>query len=86
LDRALAEFSADLIFYVAGADPYRHDQLGGLKLSLEGLEKRDRLVFEKARAKIIPVAIVLAGGYARTLDDTIQIHTNTVRVAKEFAK
>ena len=48
LDRALAEFKPDLIFYVAGADPYRDDQLGGLKLSLEGLEKRDRLVFEKA--------------------------------------
>ena len=86
LDRALAEFSPDLIFYVAGADPYRNDQLGGLKLSLEGLEKRDRLVFEEARAKNIPVAVVLAGGYARSLDDTIQIHTNTVCVAKEFAK
>jgi len=86
LDRALAEFSPDLIFYVAGADPYRDDQLGGLKLSLEGLEKRDRLVFEKASAKHIPVAVTLAGGYARRLEDTIKIHTNTIRVAKEFAK
>jgi acetoin utilization deacetylase AcuC-like enzyme len=86
LGRALAEFSPDLIFYVAGADPYRYDQLGGLKLSLAGLEKRDRLVFEKARAKNIPVAVVLAGGYARQLEDTIQIHANTVRVAQEFAK
>jgi acetoin utilization deacetylase AcuC-like enzyme len=86
LDRALAEFTPNLIFYVAGADPYRDDQLGGLKLSLEGLEKRDRLVFEKARAKHIPVAVTLAGGYARRLEDTIKIHTNTIRVAKEFAK
>jgi acetoin utilization deacetylase AcuC-like enzyme len=86
LDRALAEFSPDLIFYVAGADPYRDDQLGGLKLSLEGLENRDRLVFEKATVKHIPVAVTLAGGYARHLEDTIQIHSNTVRVAKEFAK
>jgi len=86
LDRALAEFSPDLIFYVAGADPYREDQLGGLKLSLQGLEKRDVLVFEKARAKHIPVAVTLAGGYARRLEDTIQIHANTIRVAKEFAK
>jgi acetoin utilization deacetylase AcuC-like enzyme len=86
LGNALAEFSPDLIFYVAGADPYRDDQLGGLKLSLEGLERRDRLVFEKARDKNIPVAVVLAGGYARRLADTIQIHTNTVRVVKEFAK
>jgi acetoin utilization deacetylase AcuC-like enzyme len=86
LDRALAEFRPDLIFYVAGADPYRDDQLGGLKLSLEGLEKRDRLVFEMASGMNIPVAITLAGGYARQLEDTIQIHSNTVRVAKEFVK
>jgi acetoin utilization deacetylase AcuC-like enzyme len=86
LDRALAEFRPDLIFYLAGADPYRDDQLGGLKLSLEGLEKRDRLVFEKSSGKNIPVAVTLAGGYARQLEDTIQIHSNTIRVAKEFAK
>ena len=86
LDRALVEFRPGLIFYVAGADPYRDDQLGGLKLSLEGLEKRDRLVFEKASARKIPVAVTLAGGYARRLDDTIQIHSNTIRVAKEFVK
>ncbi len=86
LDRALAEFRPDLIFYVAGADPYRDDQLGGLKLSLEGLEKRDRLVFEKASGRNIPVAVTLAGGYARQLEDTIQIHSNTIRVAKEFVK
>ena len=65
LDQALAEFKPDLIFYVAGADPYREDQLGGLKLSLDGLERRDRMVFEKARATKIPVAVTLAGGYAR---------------------
>ncbi len=86
LDRALAEFAPNLIFYIAGADPYREDQLGGLKLTLEGLERRDRLVFEKARAKKIPVAVTLAGGYARRVEDTVTIHTNTVRVAKEFGK
>ena len=86
LDGALAEFTPDLILYIAGADPYRHDQLGGLRLTLEGLEQRDRLVFEKAKAKKIPVAVTLAGGYARHVEDTVQIHTNTVRVAKEFAK
>ncbi|MHB8653063.1 MAG: histone deacetylase family protein [Terriglobia bacterium] len=85
LDKSLAGFHPDLIFYLAGADPYREDQLGGLKLSLDGLERRDRLVFERARAKKIPVAVTLAGGYARQLEDTIQIHSNTIRVAKEFA-
>ena len=85
-DQALSAFHPDLIYYVAGADPYRDDQLGGLKLSIEGLKQRDRLVFEKARAKNIPVAITLAGGYARIVEDTIEIHSNTIRVAKEFAK
>lgn len=85
LDKALAESSPELIVYVAGADPYREDQLGGLRLTLEGLEKRDRLVFVKAGARKIPVAVTLAGGYARHVEDTVTIHTNTVRVAKEFA-
>ena len=60
LDKALAEFTPDLIYYIAGADPYRDDQLGGLKLSLEGLERRDRLVFEKAHAQEHP-----RGGHTR---------------------
>jgi len=86
LSKSLKEFSPEILFYVAGADPYRDDQLGGLRLTLEGLEKRDRLVFEKAQAKKIPVVVTLAGGYARCVEDTIQIHTNTIRVAKEYAK
>jgi acetoin utilization deacetylase AcuC-like enzyme len=86
LDQALGEFTPDLLYYVAGADPYLEDQLGGLRLSLDGLERRDRMVFEKARAKNVPVAVTLAGGYARHVEHTIQIHTNTVRIAKEFGK
>ncbi len=85
LEKSFAEFEPDLMFYLAGADPYRQDQLGGLKLTLHGLEQRDRLVFEKARAKKIPVAVTLAGGYARHVEDTILIHTNTLRAAKDFA-
>lgn len=85
LDQAFSGFKPDLIFYVAGADPYREDQLGGLKLSLDGLQRRDRLVFEKSRSRKIPVAVTLAGGYARRLEDTIQIHTNTISIAREFA-
>ena len=86
LDMPLGEFCPQVLFYIAGADPYRDDQLGGLKLTVEGLEKRDRLVFEKARAKKIPVVVTLAGGYARRVEDTVQIHANTIRVAKEYAK
>jgi acetoin utilization deacetylase AcuC-like enzyme len=84
LDKALADFQPDLMVYVAGADPYREDQLGGLRLTQEGLEKRDRLVYGKARAKKIPVAVTLAGGYARKVEDTVLIHCNTIRIAKEF--
>ena len=86
LEHALTGFQPDLIYYVAGADPYQSDQLGGLRLSLEGLERRDRLVFETAGARKIPVAVTLAGGYARRVEDTVEIHTRTIRVAKEFAK
>ncbi|HUY15488.1 MAG TPA: histone deacetylase [Terriglobia bacterium] len=85
LDRAFHEFLPDLIFYMAGADPYREDQLGGLKLTIQGLMDRDRMVFQKAHERKIPVAVTLAGGYARRLEDTVRIHTNTVRVASEFA-
>jgi len=85
LDQSLSEFQPDLILYLAGADPYREDQLGGLKLSLDGLERRDRLVYQKARAENIPVAITLAGGYARHVEDTISIHTNTIRAAEQWA-
>ena len=85
LDQALSGFQPDLIYYLAGADPYREDQLGGLKLSLDGLQRRDRLVFEMSRENRIPVAVTLAGGYARRLEDTIQIHSNTILIAREFA-
>jgi len=86
LDQSFAALRPDLLFYLAGADPYHQDQLGGLKLSLQGLEHRDRLVFERARAKNVPVGVTFAGGYARHVADTVRIHANTVRIAKEFAR
>jgi acetoin utilization deacetylase AcuC-like enzyme len=82
---ALTMFTPDLMFYVAGADPYYGDQLGGLSLTFEGLMERDRLVIGTARARGIPVAIVLAGGYAESVEDTVTIHANTAKVAKEIA-
>jgi acetoin utilization deacetylase AcuC-like enzyme len=80
---ALAMFRPELLVYVAGADPYCEDQLGGLSLSLEGLRERDRLVIWTALHSHIPVAIVLAGGYAVKVLDTVTIHANTAYVAKE---
>ena len=84
LHHALSEFSPDLIFYLAGADPYCEDQLGGLSLTKAGLRERDRVVMSFARERNIPVAVTLAGGYARRLEDTIEIHVGTVRSAQEL--
>jgi acetoin utilization deacetylase AcuC-like enzyme len=82
---ALKKMTPDLIYYVGGADPYREDQLGGLALTLEGLQQRDRLVFEHARRRGIPVASTLAG-YARRVADTVRIHVNTIIAARDVAK
>ena len=76
-------FHPELLIYVAGADPYCEDQLGGLALSLEGLRERDRLVIWTALHNRIPVAIVLAGGYAMNVQDTVTIQANTAHIAKE---
>jgi len=80
---ALAMFRPELVLYVAGADPYLEDQLGGLSLTLEGLMERDRMVIRTSLMQGIPVAVVLAGGYAQSVEDTITIHLNTATVAKE---
>ncbi|HEV8376947.1 MAG TPA: histone deacetylase [Candidatus Polarisedimenticolia bacterium] len=83
LDSALRQLVPDMLFYVAGADPYKEDQLGGLGLTLEGLVKRDVLVLRTARQRKIPAHVTFAGGYAVQVEDTVTIHANTVRVAKE---
>ncbi|HUB83838.1 MAG TPA: histone deacetylase [Bryobacteraceae bacterium] len=80
---ALAMFRPDLLVYVAGADPYREDQLGGLSLTFDGLKERDRLVIWTALTHAVPVAIVLAGGYAQSVEDTVTIHANTAEIARD---
>lgn len=80
---ALRQFEPQLISYVAGADPYQEDQLGGLNLTIEGLKRRDEFVFRMAKTRGIPVMVTLAGGYAQDVNDTIDIHANTVVAAKE---
>jgi acetoin utilization deacetylase AcuC-like enzyme len=83
LSLGLSKFEPELICYIAGADPYREDQLGGLSLTIEGLKQRDALVFQIAKAERIPVMVTLAGGYAQKVEDTVTIHCNTVIAAKE---
>jgi len=76
-------FRPQLLIYVAGADPYQDDQEGGLKLTFEGLERRDQIIFQEAKRKRVPVAVVLAGGYARRTADTVAIHVTTIRTGLE---
>ncbi len=80
---ALTMFKPELVLYVAGADPYMEDQLGGLSLTFDGLKERDRLVIWTALTHRIPVAIVLAGGYAQSVEDTVSIHANTAEMARD---
>jgi len=86
LHRVFDSFSPQLMFYVAGADPYCEDQLGGLALTMDGLARRDALVFDYAWRNQVPVAITLAGGYARQVEDTVRIHVNTILVASKAAR
>ena len=83
LSSGLRQSDPDLLCYIAGADPYKEDQLGGLCLTIDGLKKRDELVFRVAQARNIPVMVTFAGGYARSVEDTVTIHCNTVIAAKE---
>lgn len=82
LDTAFDLARPDLVIYLAGADPYVDDRLGRLGLSIDGLAERDRRVFSRCQAQGTPLAIAMAGGYARNIDDTVAIHANTIRSAK----
>ena len=84
LERALPAVIAhapQCVFYLAGADPYEDDQLGGLKLTKDGLRRRDRLVIDAVRRAGVPLVIALAGGYARHVGDTVAIHVATIEEA-----
>ncbi len=86
LHRSFDEFSPQLLFYVAGADPYGEDQLGGLALTIDGLTRRDALVMGYAQRNQVATAVTLAGGYARKLEDTVSIHVNTIKAAIQAAQ
>ncbi len=84
LSSGLRQSEPDLLCYIAGADPYKEDQLGGLAMTIDGLKKRDELVFRVARARNLPVMVTFAGGYAQNVEDTVTIQSNTVLAAKEI--
>lgn len=77
-------FSPQLIIYLAGADPHEGDRLGRLKLTLGGLARRDALVFDYALARRLPVAVAMAGGYGRQIEDTVAVHVQTVALAAQY--
>lgn len=79
----LERFKPDLVLYQAGADPYENDQLGDLRLTIDGLKGRDQLVFGECQKRGVPVAACLGGGYAWNTDDTVTIHVNTCLAAIE---
>jgi len=74
----------ELVLYVAGADPYEGDLLGGLSVTIDGLRRRDELVMSECQRRGIPVGVVFAGGYAARIEDTVAIHMGTCRVAREL--
>lgn len=81
LPRVLDGHHPDVVFYLAGADPYEGDRLGRLKVTIDGLRTRDRLVFEACRGRGIPVVVAMSGGYCPDVDAIVTIHTNTIREA-----
>lgn len=83
LDAAFSHFQPQLVAYIAGADPYVEDKLGGLALSIDGLKERDRMVFRTAQSAGARIFSVYAGGYAMQVEDTVTIHANTVLAAAE---
>jgi acetoin utilization deacetylase AcuC-like enzyme len=85
LGRALGTFTPDLAFFLSGADPFEGDRLGRLAVSKKALKQRDRLVLESCRDAGIPTAVVMGGGYAENIHDTVDIHFNTIETAAALA-
>lgn len=83
MHREIVSHNPDLIFYLGGADPYEKDKLGRLSLTKEGLKKRDEIVLDFAKSEDIPIVTVMSGGYAKDINDTVEIHCNTIRVVKK---
>jgi acetoin utilization deacetylase AcuC-like enzyme len=86
LPRVLAASAPHIVFYIAGADPHEGDALGRLALTFDGLARRDALVLSHCREVGLPVAVTVGGGYGRRIEDSVQVHLNTVRIAREFAR
>jgi acetoin utilization deacetylase AcuC-like enzyme len=85
LPRVIADARADLVVYLAGADPHEHDRLGRLALTFDGLARRDSVVLEQCREVGLPVVVTIAGGYGDPIEDTVRIHATTAKIASRYA-
>lgn len=81
LEMLFSRHTPEVVFYLAGADPYQGDRLGRLKLTIDGLRQRDQLVIDRCRAAGLPIIVTMSGGYAQNVADIVTIHTNTIRAA-----
>ncbi len=86
LTQMFARFEPQLLIFLAGADPFEGDRLGRLRLSMSGMAARDTMVMEAARTRGLPVAIAMAGGYGRVIEDTVALHLQTIRIASQFGR
>lgn len=84
LDTLKARFAPDLLIYLAGADPHEDDRLGRLRLTMAGLARRDTMVFDFALSQRLPIAVAMAGGYGNRIENTVAVHTQTVRLAAGY--
>jgi acetoin utilization deacetylase AcuC-like enzyme len=82
----LSDNQFDLAIYLAGADPFEGDRLGRLKLTKSGLSQRDAYVLQSLRSRSIPTAVAMAGGYAHDINDIVDIHAETIRIASAISK
>lgn len=85
LERVFSSFNPDIVYYLAGIDPLKTDHFGRLSLTKKGLEERDRFVIETVTQKEIPMVLLLSGGYAPTLNETIEAHANMYKTAVEIS-
>lgn len=86
LAHMFARFDPQLLIYLAGADPFEGDRLGRLRLSMAGMAARDTLVMETARVRNLPVALAMAGGYGRVIEDTVAVHLQTISIAARYCR
>jgi len=84
LDTLQTRFAPDLLIYLAGADPHEDDRLGRLRLTMAGLARRDTMVFDFALTQGLPIAVAMAGGYGRQIENTVAVHTQTVMLAAQY--